>query len=370
MENEAANGKLKCRSAEEFKTLDELFDGIGLSKRTRTMFGKYSLYKNENVSDIILWARRTIVKLGDALDWSESDEAIKKKYFRLKSEVELLRAIDAAGFIRHDIPTVVLCIYCLYYSIYTPALRHLRLEPTLGNGYDWERAHQWEISPVHSNAVYELCDNLSWRCVNEIREALEKQLTKEQYEVISARFGINDGKPVGVSDMKIHYRKLLDLSDEALSKLNWRTKDLPAILPTPENEIKKTDSLIAEWKELHKNPIFAEEEKLREKLKERAKLPFMHASFARNILEVSQDRQIPESYKRCPIEFLGFSQKIYSALIAEGVYTVEDIFKKCCYRDWRPESSQLRDLSDDEFQVVEDAILGLGYPHFVFTYDR
>ena len=91
---------MKIRKAETLKSLDEL----NLSVNTRAYLDR----KGATLDELVLFARQAVVNF-------EAKPSLEKK--ASKWERELIGALDAAGFIRHDLYPRTYHIWWLYYEI-------------------------------------------------------------------------------------------------------------------------------------------------------------------------------------------------------------------------------------------------------------
>lgn len=255
-----------------------------------------------------------------------------------KWKLELITALEKAGFIR---PV-------------TDFAQSLNINSLYGalHGY-YDRGFITSIDQL-TNEQYENFKGYDKVKIEAIKSALQSQLTKMELEIISYRFGLEDGCNASLDDCKEHFgvtrERIRYCEAKALRKLRASRHPLPPILESSTEDKKQVDSIIEEIEELHKSPVYQKEAELRQRLRIISMMPFEHAKKAKEYLDGGAS-------DFTDIERFNFSRRTYNCLKRAGINTIADIIRQ---DDW----SKVRNLNRQNLAEIVEIIHSIGYTNF------
>ena len=310
------------RKAETLSSLREL----AISGRTRGYLSR----RYDSLQDVVLAGRRLFhyyetTGLKPTMKWQE----------------ELPQALDAAGFIRHDIDARSFGVSRLYKNFYP-------------NEKD-------QFGPVcyadFNNISYETYKGFNAEQIDIIKNYLDNNLGPEKAEVIKLRFGLVDGKMWHLEDVGEKIGRTRDrvrqLETSAIRHLRSlrAANGFPRFLESPENG-KRVDELVAELDDI-RNELVQKKVRVGEiknELSGIARLPFTCSIKAAYCLVGEDDKSIDE---------LLLSARTYNALKRAEIMTVGEIIRYQKH-DWR----KLRGFGQKSAQELETKLRAMGYTDF------
>lgn len=257
--------------AEDLMSLNEL----GLSTGVKTYLMRNFSYS----TDRIIWHGRYEAYVRAYRPEMATDDK--------KSTNELIKALDKAGYIRHDINPGSFCVNNLYRRVFPRTkteempteLREFCLVAwKLSNG-DTTHHPNYHIG----NKKYESFEIPTEEKLDAIKQTMLACLTKEEYTVIVCTMGFLDGSYHGPKwtgeYLNITSEQVLRIEKQAISKLK-DSKEFSAFIATPEDRLEmEVSAIIEEIEELRKDPIFKREAMLVQRLREIAKeMPSSYAT--------------------------------------------------------------------------------------------
>lgn len=299
------------RKAETLKSLDEL----NMSARSKSY-----LMSHSSSLDEIIWDGRCA-----AYTHANRPNTIKKSR---KSTIELVNALDEAGFIRHDINSGSFCIGRLYRWVFSDTIDPATIPAGLRDLYETVEKVSNTETIYHfnchmGNKKYESFENPTYDQLETVKWSLKTNLTQREYEVLAYRMGFEDGNFHDLEQTSKHFlvtrERIRQVEAKAIRKLRAR-KALPSIFPTLEEQREEMVNIIKEIEELRKDPVHRRETELMQRLRIISKMPFEHAKEAAKYL----DSGILDF---SGIEKLNFSLRTYNCLKRAGFNTVADIVK-------------------------------------------
>ena len=282
---EEVKNMTSVRKASELKSLDEL----NLSKRT------YNSVKNIPLERLIYLVRRGKYEYRIDRMWRSSYE-------------ELDRAIEEAGFIRHDFDGRSFGLGALYRTIIEDHGDSQTLWPYV------------RLSGFESNEAYESYKNFSEAQLEAVDQLLDEVLNEEEKDILRLRFGLADGKRWNLTEVGAKYNCTRDraraIEARAMFKLRSRSRSnrLKAIVLFSSEE-QCRDQITSMCHELTK--LYKESRELKEKIFAVKKYsPFFSEEKRPDSTELDQSRQI---------EVLNLSVRTYKILRCAGIATIDDL---------------------------------------------
>ena len=295
----------------------------------------------------------------DAMIWNGRVNAYSRKV-RLEASAkntmaceELVDSLEKAGFIRHDISEESFRVNAFYKTIYGDVVSDLICsesdlfdigKPNDANYPDFQK----------SNVAYEEFACPSEITIEKIRTALRLYLSDSEYNIISYRYGFND---TGECHRLTHTANYYHISNDRVRQIELRAirrlkrmNKLPAILASTNDQKAEVSSIISEIEEIHKDPLYAREAELFDRLHAISKKPFDYANIAKEYLASPDSIDIAE---------LNLMIRTYNCLKRAGVNTVFDILKLTKH-DW----SKIRNLGGRGLDEVEEKMRMAGFTNF------
>ena len=331
------------RKAETLKSLDEL----NMPKRAKTYFtSKF------NSLDEIIWYGRNMSYIHAC-----HPETVKKSK---KSTLELICALDEAGYIRHDINSGSFCIGRLYRIVFNDTIDAVAMPANL-NDFCTTVEKVSDIETVYhvdyrmGNEKYESFENPTDEQLDAVKWSLQTRLTEREYNVLAYRLGFEDGNSHDLEQTGKRFcvtrERVRQIEAKALRKLKNRNT-LPTIIPSSNEQRAEIVTIIKEIEELRKDPIFKKEAELIQRLRKISKMPFECAEEAAKYLDGGV-------LDFSDIDRLGLSVRAYNCLKRAGINTVADIIK-LPKEDW----PKVRNLGRHAMEEVEEKVRAAGYADF------
>ena len=331
------------RKAETLKSLDEL----NMSARSKSyLMGRFGSL------DKIIWDGRCAAYIH-----ANRPDTIKKSR---KSTIELVSALDEAGFVRHDINPGSFCIGRLYRWVFPNTIDPATMPAGLNDLYETVEKVSNTETIYHfnchmGNEKYESFENPTYDQLKTVKWSLKTNLTPREYEVLAYRIGFEDGNFHDLGQTSKHFlvtcERIRQVETKAIRKLRAR-KALPSIIPTLEEQREEVVNIIKEIEELRKNPVHRREAELIQRLRIISKMPFEHAKEAAKYL----DGGILDFSE---IEKLNLSIRTYNCLKRAGINTIADIVK-LPKEDW----PKVRNLGYRAMVEIEIRMREAGYSDF------
>lgn len=178
---------------------------------------------------------------------------------------EFVPALDAAGFIRHDIgPDAdwrTFAVASFYESIYMSTPRQLSL---ICN----------KLELLHSNENYENFQHITDEQFEEVCRAIARQITPEEWEIVKLCGGFT-GEAVSWNEaarrLNLSPSKVHSMFVRTMKRLKNKSQDsepFPPVFVSSKDQKAKVEELTRRLAKLHEHPIFAEEAKLKATIKE------------------------------------------------------------------------------------------------------
>jgi hypothetical protein len=316
------------KKAETLKSIEEL----KMSKRAKTYF------KNSAASlDEIIWKGRAMLYIYDY-----NPEAIKKGS---KSLLELIGALDEAGYIRHDINSGSFCVGNLYRMVFNDMIDPIKMPSFL---YDFlETVDDGEticyVDYHTANERYESFVNPTDEQLDAIIQSLRTRLDEREYEILAYRLGFEDGDSHDFNQTCRHFGINRDLvrqiEAKTLRKLR-KSNTLPAIVPSSDEQKAEVVTLIKKSEEITR------------RLYEISKTPFDCANDAAKYLNGG-------ALVFSDIDRLELSARTYNCLKRAGINTVADIIK-FPKGNW----PRVRNLGRNAMEEIEIRVRAAGYSDF------
>ena len=320
------------RKAETLKSLDEL----NMSSRAKTYYLKRF---NRSLDEIVFEGRYMSYLHASYPNMAETS----RPYIR-----ELIKALDGAGFIRHDLNIASFCIGRLYHIVFEGMINPTVMPSVL---YDFFSYADCRVR----NEKYESFQNPTDKQLSAVKQALQDRLTEQEYAVIAYRFGLEDRNAHNMEQTGEYLKTTRDsvrqIETKALKKLQHRNT-LPALIPSSDKQRAEVTALMSELEEIRENPIFKRTADLMYKLRKISKAPFdcaeeAGAYLSNGMLDFSD------------IDRLGLSVRAYNCLRRAGVNTVADIV--CLPKeDW----PKVRNLALSTKKEIEEKVHAIGYTDF------
>ena len=320
------------RKAETLRSLDEL----NMSSRAKT----YYLKRFDGSLEEIVFEGRYMSYLH-----ASYPEMAEKSLLSVK---ELIKALDEAGFIRHDLSVASFCIGRLYHIVFENMINTTVMPSVL---YDFFAYSDCRVR----NEKYESFQNPTDEQINAVKQALQDRLTEQEYAIIAYRFGFEDGNAHNLEQTGEYLKTTRDsvrqIETKALKKLQHRNT-LPALIPSSDKQRAEVTALMSELEEIRKDPIFKRTADLMYKLRKISKAPFDVAEEAKTYLSNGM-------LDFSDIDRLGLSVRAYNCLRRAGVNTVADII--CLSKeDW----PKVRNLAPSTKKEIEEKVHAIGYTDF------
>lgn len=331
---------MDVRKAETLSSLDEL----SLSKRAKNY-----LASNFDSLDEIIWYGRSM-----AYDYARHPEEIEKSK---KSTVELVEALEEAGFIRHDIDPRTFTVGWLYHMLFLSDL-DTAVPISLGDlSVTIEKMSNgkivFHISYRMGNKKYESFENFGE--LDTVVLSLRAILPEKEYEIFAYRLGFEDGNPHDILQTSrrfcISRERVRQLESKGLRRLR-KSHALPPILQSSDEQKAEVAGIVREYEELIKDPIHKREAELLDRLSEISKMPFDCAKEAAKYLDGNIS-----GYS--DIGRLGLSVRAHNCLKRADINTVADIIK-LPKEDW----PKVRNLGSRAMQEIEEKVRAAGYANF------
>lgn len=333
------------RNETEIKTLESL----EMSARTKSYF----LNRFSSIDEIIFFGRNKAYIL--SCNPEKTEEKAENK-----STLELISALDKAGYIRHDITYMSFMVSRLYRCIFSeideteaPAdVRDLCIERVskIGGNETYHIANYKK-----GNERYDRFENPTEEHLDNIRRVMKDLITGREYDVIAFILGLEDGIPhtfeQAADQFGVNIYRIQQIRARGFRKMRRARVAIPAVLPSV-RELQNVDQIIEELEELRKDPIFKREEELICRLRDISAKPFIGAAKARAYLE-------EEDSDHTSIDYLGFSVRTYNCLNRAGINTVSEIVQ-LPNNEW----DKVRNLGTKNKREIEDVIRKRGYQDF------
>lgn len=334
------------KKAETLTSLDEL----NMPKRTKT----YLMSKFNNSLNEILWHGRNMSYI-----YTYCPEAAKKSK---KSTLELIAALDEAGYVRHDInPGRSFCVNRLYRMVFYGIVDAVAAPVDVNelNIRFIEKVDDDEAIPHIDyrlgNERYEALSNPTDGQLETVKKSLETCLLEREYKILTYWLGFEDGELHTLEQAGERFcitrERVHQIEVKALRKLRCGNV-LPAIISSDKQRAEMA-ALIEELKELMEDPAFKKEAEIKQRLSNISKMPFTHAAEAAKyvgggVLNFSSG-----------IEELELSVRAYHCLKRSGINTIKDVIE-LPKEDW----SRIRSLGSRAMKEVEDRVRAAGYEDF------
>ena len=325
-------------------TLSSL-DGLNVSVRTKN----YLKNAFSSLQELVWYGRHMAYLFA---------EGLRKREKSYKSTLELVDALEKAGFIRQDITANSFSIGRLYRSIY----KDVDDNASLPRGIDDFGASYWKVGKKHieysvdykqANQNYEEFKNPSTDLIKQVDVALKLSLDSLEYEVMASRYGFEDGKMQSLAlvarKQHVTSERIHQIESRALRKLKLENR-LPSILKPSDEQDAEVNGIIAEIELIHQDPLFQRESMLMNRLQEIAKSPYSCAEKAKKYLNISDHNGI---------ESLGLSPRTYNCLKRAGINTVNDVVN-LPPKDWR----KVRYLGRKSLEEIVEKTRLAGFVHF------
>ncbi len=323
---------MEVRKADTLLSLDEL----NMPSRAKTYFIKKF---NGSLDRIILEGRNI----------SHRDISYQKMEKNSKSALELIKALDEAGFIRHDINRASFRIANLYHAIFGN-----KISVAMFAGFD-EGHPTTNTNWRERNEMYESFQNPTNEQIEAVKQSLKVRLTEREYMVVACRFGFEGNKTYTLEQtsqqLNITREHVLQIEAKALRKLR-HSNTLPAFIQSSDEQRAEIPEIIHELEKLRKNPIFRQEAYLMHRLREIAKEPFSRAEEAKaylssGVLDFSDIGQ------------LDLSVRTYNCLRRADINTIADIIRL-------PKGKwlEIRNIASHGLEEIENKIHEIGYTDF------
>ena len=320
------------RKAETLKSLDEL----NMSSRAKTYFIKE--FKG-SLDEILFEGRYMSYLYTSCPNMAEKN----RPYIR-----ELIKALDEAGFIRHDLNIASFCIGRLYHIVFKDMINPTVMPSVLFDFFSYADRRV-------RNEKYESFQNPTDEQLSAVKQALQARLTEKEYAVIAYKFGFEDGNAHDLEQTGKHLNIARDcvrqIEVKALKKLQ-HSNTLPALVPSSDEQKAEVAAIMNELEEIRKDPIFKREADLVYKLRRISKAPFDCAEKAgvylsNGMLDFSD------------IDRLGLDTLAYNCLRRAGVNTIADIIRL-------PEEGwpKVRNLARGTVEEIEEKVHAAGYTGF------
>lgn len=344
---------MTIRKAETLKHLTEL----NLSTRTKT----YLASKFNSLDEVIFEGRLMA-----------HNRANYPEKFKRKAMIELVNALDMAGFIRHDIDTASFAISQIYRMVSCDTIdvtipvnfeRPSRVAKRIGD----DGMHSCTDYRAR-NEKYENFRNPTSDQINTVRESLKTRLTDAEYALIAYELGLENGKTHNIAQIS----EYLNIPNGHVRRIRAailrKIEDNTIVPPSDEQEVssiieeieklrknpifEKEAKLINELHKIRKDPIFKREASLKERLREISKMPIGCAEAAAKYLDDG-------SFDSSDIENLGLRVCTYNCLKRAGINTIADVIK-LPKEDWL----KIKNLGRTSLNEIEEKIHKVGYADF------
>lgn len=264
-----------------------------------------------------------------------------------KLVLELMEALDKAGYIRHDIVPKSFCVNRLYRDVYdlNPAIVPWNIE-------DFAMDQSGDTIAELGNERYEVFQNPTTGQLRAVTTALSAKLTEEEAALLLSYYGL-DGDVYPIAEcakrFKMSYERANSVKQRALRKL--KVRGLPAILGGF-NQRPEVCKLIDELEDLYMDPVFQKAADLKKQLSEIAATPFLGANDARMYLNGT-------AWDMTSIEELGLDRRIYNSLMLAGIYTIADVLILPT-KQWQ----ELKYIGKTSREEIEKAMNVIGFTDF------
>ena len=341
-ENDATEVGNMIKKAVNLKSLDEL----SMSKRAKTY-----LMSTFGSLDEIIWFGRNMSYVH-----AHYPRSIKRSK---KSTLELIDALDKAGYIRHDINSGSFCINLLFRAIFYDTIDVSAIPGCLNDlCATVEKVSSSETiyraDYRMGNEKYESFEHPSYEQFIAVTMYLQSSLTEREYLVLTYRFGFVDGTHT-LEETGKHFcvarERVRQIEARALRKLR-RRNTMPMFILSLDEQRTEVTTVIKEIEELRKDPIFKKEAELMQRLREISKMPFECAKEATRYL----DKGVADF---CDIDRLELSVRAYNCLRRAGINTVADVLN-LPKEDW----PKVRNLGYRAMKEVEEKMREVGYADF------
>lgn len=306
------------RKARSLKSLDEL----DLKKSTRSLIIK----KDFPLGFVVMLGRNAIYHL-------ENSSSAKYPSWR----VDLGKALDKAGFIRHDINFKSFCVGKVYKCAYR----------------EFESQIIGSFKEIEVNEQYENFHPITDGQFESVKVALRDILSEREYKVAILWFGFEDGKTWDreniASRLGLPVEHVRLICAKSVRKLVACRAKLPYLFFSQESE-DSVNNLIHQLNILHNDPIFKREAELRAQLRDFSHSPFSCAEKATAYLI---------GRNATDLDKVGFSVRTYNCLRRAGIETISDVL------DYpKEEWPKVRNISEKILKEVERKIRALGLSDF------
>lgn len=203
-----------------------------------------------------------------------------------KSAIELINALDSAGYIRHDISAKSFCINRLYRKVFEDVIDTDEAPDDFYNlCIDEKNVYNYRMG----NEKYEKYINPTDGQISIVKNSLQNDLAKTEYMVLAYEMGFEDGFTHNLQEISEHInatrRVVRQVETKALRKLRNKNS-LPAIV-TSDKQKAAISAIIRELENLRKDPIFEREANLLQELLRFSKLPFTCSKKATEYLKTN-----------------------------------------------------------------------------------
>ena len=299
---------IKVRAARDLLSLHEL----NLKPSIQRVLER----RHETLAQLVLLARRTAFHLE-----SDPNAAEQPRWL-----LELIEALDKAGFIRHDIDGKSRCVGRLYKAIF----------PSIQNDIiGWHEM-------IVTNEQYELFQPVSEGDIETAKHAIKNILGEKRSTVIILRFGLEDGRCWNLEDtsnrLGITRGQVRIIERKALRELQLHHSELPRVY------------LIQILDALYNDPIFKRIDELKGQLRGIANSPYKHATLAKEYLDGQDDYDLTK---------LGLTTSTFNSLKRAGIDTTADIinFPK---KSWK----KVNHLGPKGLEEIQSKMRAIGFNQF------
>jgi len=276
----------RAKSAKDFK-LNEL----NISKSIKSVAKKYINGDNgHSIDELLLIGRITAYRTKYGIQSVDGDV----EWRNVEAwKVELTKALDDAGYIRHDLTPTDIGIARFYNALF---------------GFNIAPMINWSFD-IKSNREYERLVHVSEDRYADIKNLLEDTLSEEEYQNICNDFGFGL-----VEEKKCFAYYIKNVSQANIDELREKMPRIYAV--NSDKHEAEIDNLINKLNELHENSLFNKEAALRKKLSAYVNLPFTCAEKARKHLL---------KYNLDSISSLDLDEHIIKCLLRSGITTISDL---------------------------------------------
>ena len=328
------------RKASTINSIDEL--GLTCARK----FG-------DSVEEVIWYGRQMSYFSKYSDYWPKVvDESIK----------ELIRALDKAGLIRHDIEPKCFSIGYLYSMVFRRSSgaeisKFLVMFSDLledQSSPSEEGDAGLSVDYAGGNRKYESFEPPTDNQIDYVKWVLKAALTDQEYRVLAYRSGLGGE---GQHDRE-HTAEAFDVTPERIRQIENKAarklingKLLRDGIPTAEAQSRKVNEIVAELNAIRETPEYKKWVELTERLRRISEMPQAYSEAATRYLKGG-------IIEASPIEDLDLGVIPYNCLKRAGVNTVADVLAMTA-EEWRKVFLRPKDAAS-----VVEAMHNAGYPDF------